>query len=178
MTVVYTIGHSTRTLEEFVGLLNYNQVKLLVDVRTIPASRRMPHFAKPALEVSMPQNSIGYLHMPELGGLRRAVPESINVGWRDLALRGYADYMQEDAFWRALEDLGVMAAQQQTAIMCAEALPRRCHRSLTSDALTVRGVEVRHIITGESEPSLHALTPFARVDESRISYPGPDTLAL
>jgi uncharacterized protein (DUF488 family) len=109
--------------------------------------------------------------------LRRARPDSINTGWRNASFRGFADYMQEDAFWRALESLELKASERRTAIMCAEAVPWRCHRSLISDALTVRGVEVRHMI-GKAAPSLHAVTPFARVVDGRISYPGADTLPM
>ena len=148
---------------------------LLVDVRTIPASRRMPHFAKAALERSLPEHGIRYLHMPELGGLRKPRPDSTNTGWRNVGFRGYADYMQTDEFWNAIDRL--QALPPQVAIMCAEAVPWRCHRSLISDALTVRGEEVRHI-TAVSEPSRHSVTPFARVQHGRITYPPPDTLGL
>lgn len=137
----------------------------------------MPHFAKPALERSLPEHGIAYRHMPELGGLRKPEPDSINVGWRNVSFRGYADYMQQDAFWIAIEKLESLAALRRVAIMCAEAVPWRCHRSLIADALTVRGVEVRHI-TGKGEPALHQLTPFARVEGGRISYPAPDRLDL
>lgn len=137
----------------------------------------MPHFAKSALERSLEASGIGYLHMPELGGLRKPKPDSLNTGWRNASFRGYADYMQEEAFWTALADLEALAATRRVAIMCAEAVPWRCHRSLTADALTVHGMEVRHI-TGRSEPSRHKLTPFARVDDGRITYPPPDTLPI
>ncbi len=148
---------------------------LLVDVRTIPASRRMPHFAKAAVERSLPEHGIRYLHMPELGGLRKPRPDSTNTGWRNVGFRGYADYMQTDEFWNAIDRL--LALPPQVAIMCAEAVPWRCHRFLISDALTVRGEEVRHI-TAFSEPSRHSVTPFARVQDGRIAYPPPDTLGL
>jgi len=164
-------------LAEFVDLLSEHGVELLVDVRTVPASRRMPHFAKAALERSLPEHGIAYLHMPELGGLRKPDLDSINTGWRNVSFRGYADYMQQDTFWDAIEHLESLAASQRVAIMCAEAVPWRCHRSLIADALTVRGVEVRHI-TGKGEAARHKLTPFARVEGGRISYPPPDTLAL
>jgi uncharacterized protein (DUF488 family) len=175
--VILTIGHSTRSLEEHVELVRHHRVELLVDVRTVPASRRMPHFGKAALERSLPEHGIAYLHMPELGGLRKAKPDSINLGWRNVSFRAYADHMQTREFWEAIERLEGIAAGRSTSVMCAEALPWRCHRSLLADALTVRGVEVRHI-TGRAEPAIHALTPFARVDQDRISYPAPDTLAL
>ena len=146
-------------------------------MRTVPASRRMPHFAKSALERSLPEHGIAYLHMPELGGLRKPQPDSINFGWRNSSFRGYADYMQTGEFWTAIESLEMLASERRTAIMCAEAVPWRCHRSLISDALTVGGVDVRHI-TSTATPSHHTLTPFARVEDGRITYPPPDTLAL
>ena len=137
----------------------------------------MPHFAKAALERSLPAHGIGYLHMPELGGLRKPRPDSTNTGWRNVSFRGYADYMQTAEFWTAIGRLIGLAGQRRLAIMCAEAVPWRCHRSLIADALTARGVEVRHI-TAPAEPSLHRLTPFARVEGGRITYPAPDTLGL
>jgi len=158
-----------------IKLLRHHGVTLLVDVRTIPASRRMPHFAKAALERSFPEHGIRYLHMPELGGLRKPRPDSTNTGWRNVGFRGYADYMQTDEFWTAIDRL--RALPPQVAIMCAEAVPSRCHRSLISDALTVRGEEVRHI-TAFSEPARHAVTPFARVQEGRVTYPPADTLPI
>ena len=150
---------------------------MLVDVRTVPASRRMPHFAKAALERSLAQHGIRYLHMPELGGLRKPKPDSINTGWRNVSFRGYADHMQTDEFWAGIERLESIAGGAPIVITCAEAVPWRCHRSLVSDALTVRGVEVRHI-TSRAEPARHALTPFAHVRGGRITYPAPDTLGL
>lgn len=137
----------------------------------------MPHFGKAVLERSLAEQRIGYLHMPELGGLRKPRPDSINTGWRNVSFRGYADYMQTDEFWAALDRLQRLGEQRRTAIMCAEAVPWRCHRSLIADALTVRGVEVRHI-TSAQEPAVHKLTPFARVADGRITYPAPDTLAI
>lgn len=148
-----------------------------MDVRTIPASRRMPHFAKAALERSLSERSITYRHMPALGGLRKPVRGSVNAGWRNGGFRGYADYMQGEDFWLALAELEALAEARRTAVMCAEAVPWKCHRSLLSDALTVHGVVVRHIL-GPAEPAVHALTPFAVVAKGRITYPPPDTLAL
>jgi uncharacterized protein (DUF488 family) len=136
----------------------------------------MPHFARAALEVSLPERGIAYMHMPELGGLRKPRTDSINTAWRNDGFRGYADYMQTDEFWRALRRLEELAASRRTAIMCAEAVPWRCHRSLIADALVVDGVEVRHI-TGKGEPAPHRLTPFGVVAGNRISYPA-DTLPL
>jgi uncharacterized protein (DUF488 family) len=146
-------------------------------VRTVPASRRMPHFAKAALERSLPAHGVAYRHMPELGGLRKPRADSTNTGWRNVSFRGYADYMQTDQFWTAIAALEQLATEQRVAVMCAEAVPWRCHRSLVADALVVRGVDVRHI-TGMQEPSPHRLTPFARVGGGRITYPLPDTLPL
>jgi uncharacterized protein (DUF488 family) len=141
----------------------------------MPASRRNPHFARAALERSLPAAGVRYRHMPELGGLRKPRSDSINGGLRNVGFRGYADYMQTDEFWTGIDRL--IAPSPRTAIMCAEAVPWKCHRSLIADALTVRGVEVRHI-TGAAAPALHDLTPFARVEDGRITYPPPDKLPL
>lgn len=149
----------------------------MADVRTVPASRRMPHFGKAALERMLPAHGIGYAHVPELGGLRKPRPDSVNLGWRNESFRGYADHMQTEEFWGALARLEEMAAARRVAVLCAEAVPWRCHRSLIADALTVEGVDVRHI-TGRGEPSPHHLTPFAVVAGGRITYPPPDTLAI
>ena len=157
--------------------MKLNGIELLVDVRTVPASRRVPHFSKGSLERSLLQHGIDYLHMPELGGLRKPKPDSINTGWRNVSFRGYADYMETEEFWDGIVRLESLAASRTVAIMCAEAVPWRCHRSLIADALTIRGVEVRHI-TGPAAPALHQLTSFARVEGGRITYPAPDTLGL
>jgi uncharacterized protein (DUF488 family) len=137
----------------------------------------MPHFAKASLERSLPAHGIAYLHMPELGGLRKPRPDSTNTGWRNVSFRGYADYMQTDDFWDAITALERLAQSRRVAVMCAEAVPWRCHRSLIADALLVRGDEVRHI-TGMGAPAPHRLTPFAHVQGGRITYPPPDTLPL
>jgi uncharacterized protein (DUF488 family) len=137
----------------------------------------MPHFARSALEQSLPGRGISYRHMPELGGLRKPKVDSTNLGWRNVSFRGYADYMQTDAFRDALAGLEGLATTKRVAILCAEAVPWRCHRSLIADALLVDGIEVRHI-TGMQEPSPHRLTPFARVEAGRVTYPPPDTLPL
>lgn len=133
----------------------------------------MPHFAKAALERSLPAHGIAYRHMPELGGLRKARPDSINTAWRNVSFRGYADYMQTDEFRAGID--GLLAMSPGTVIMCAEAVPWRCHRSLIADALTVRGAEVRHIISAAA-PAPHELTRFARIEDGHITYPAPDTL--
>jgi len=137
----------------------------------------MPHFSKQVLEKELPENGIAYRHMPELGGLRKPRSDSINTGWRNVSFRGYADYMQHEEFWEAIARLEHLAADTRVAVMCAEAVPWRCHRSLIADALTVGGIEVRHI-TGMSEPAAHKLTPFARVEDGHITYPAPDTLPI
>jgi uncharacterized protein (DUF488 family) len=174
---LFTIGHSTRSLDEFVGLLQANRVDLVADVRTAPGSRRMPHFAKAALADELPLRGIEYVHLPELGGLRKPKGDSINTGWRNLSFRGYADYMQTDAFARGLDRLLGMATEHDLAIMCAEAVPWRCHRSLIADALTARGFESWEII-GQAQPRLHSMTPFARVRADRVYYPSVDALPL
>ena len=158
-------------------MLKANGVERLVDVRTAPGSRRMPHFARASLEASLPGNGIEYVHMPELGGLRKPQRDSVNSAWRNDSFRGYADYMQTKDFWRGVDRLRELAASKRTAIMCAEAVPWRCHRSLISDGLTIQGVKVEHI-TGTGGPARHRLTPFAMVANGRITYPAADTLPL
>ena len=167
---LFTIGHSTRTFDELVELLQANKVDLVADVRTAPGSRRLPHFAKAALAAELPLRGIAYVHLPELGGFRKAKGDSINTGWRNASFRGFADYMQTDAFETGLDHLMTIAEQHALAIMCAEAVPWRCHRSLIADALTARRVEVLEII-GRGRPRLHTMTPFARVKAGRVYYP-------
>ena len=168
--LVLTIGHSTRTLEELIELLRHHEVELLIDVRTVPASRRMPHFMKASLERSLPDHGIAYMHMPELGGLRKPKPDSINSGWRNVGFRGYADYMQTPAFDEALDTLIQMSGAKRVAIMCAEAVPWRCHRSLIADALVIRGIRVVHILSVTSRLP-HERTRSARIEGLRITYP-------
>jgi uncharacterized protein (DUF488 family) len=168
--VVFTIGHSTRPIEEFIGLLGSNGVRRLIDIRTIPKSRRNPQFSADNLAASLHSAQIGYVHLKALGGLRHPRRDSVNTGWRNASFRGYADYMQTNEFEVALNRAIALAQQEPTALMCAEAVPWRCHRSLVSDALVVRGIEVREI-ANESAPQEHKLTPFARVDGTRITYP-------
>ncbi len=167
---VFTIGHSTRPIDEFIELLRANGVKLLIDIRTIPKSRHNPQFNSDALEKSLRAASIQYLHLKELGGLRRAKPDSINLGWRNASFRGYADYMQTPEFEAALENAVKLAEKTPTALMCAEAVPWRCHRSLVADALLVRGIRALEII-GPAKPKEHKLTPFARVRGTQVTYP-------
>jgi len=171
---LFTIGHSTRTLDELVALLREHGVSLLVDVRTAPGSRRMPHFSKAALAASLPDLGVEYRHLPELGGLRRPRPDSPNAGWRNDAFRGFADHMDTPAFRSGLDRLIDLVRRPTgvVAVMCAEAVPWRCHRGLIADALIVRGVEVRHIV-GSGPARVHAVTPFAHVEGDRITYPAP-----
>jgi uncharacterized protein (DUF488 family) len=169
-SVVFTIGHSTTTIEVFAGLLKAHGIKLLVDVRTIPKSRHNPQFNLDTLPNSLAGEGIGYVHLPGLGGLRHARRESINTGWRNASFRGFADYMQTPDFEAALDQLIDLARRQVVAIMCAEAVPWRCHWSLIADALLVRGVEVREII-GSGDARRHVLTPWAIVDHRNLTYP-------
>jgi uncharacterized protein (DUF488 family) len=168
--VIYTIGHSTRPIDEFIGILNAYGIGQLVDVRTIPRSRRNPQFGIEHLPGSLTTAGIAYRHMPGLGGLRHPQRDSINTGWRNAGFRGYADYMQTPEFQVNLEKLIQLASTAPTTIMCAEAVPWRCHRSLVADALSVRGVPVVEILS-ESSYRMHRLTPFAQVEGLRITYP-------
>ncbi|MBX6419974.1 MAG: DUF488 domain-containing protein [Nevskia sp.] len=167
---VWTVGHSTRPLAELVALLKAHGIAQLADVRSIPRSRKNPQFNADTLPTALAAAGIDYLHCPALGGLRRPRKDSPNDGWRNESFRGFADYMQTAAFASALEELLALARAKPTAMMCAEALPWRCHRSLIADALTVRGVDVLHI-GGSSRAAPHRLTPFAQVDGLRLSYP-------
>jgi uncharacterized protein (DUF488 family) len=171
--IVLTIGHSTRTIEEFVKLLQAHGVMCVVDVRTLPRSQHNPQFNRDTLPASLKAADIGYVHMPGLGGLRRPAPDSPNKGWKNASFRGYADYMQTSKFEKSLQGLIELAKQKRIAIMCAEAVPWRCHRSLIADALTVRGIHVEHIMSLKNRP-IHSLTPFAKVDGARITYPIED----
>jgi uncharacterized protein (DUF488 family) len=169
-TTVFTVGHSTRPIAEFIDVLHRYGIELLVDIRTVPGSRRNPQFGQKSLEQSLADAGIRYLHMKSLGGLRRTTEHSINLGWRNASFRGYADYMQTPEFAEAVDELAALAAEQRVAIMCAEAVPWRCHRSLVGDALLVRGIEVIDVLS-ETSSKPHALTPFAKVDGTRITYP-------
>jgi uncharacterized protein (DUF488 family) len=176
--VLWTIGHSTRPSDEFLALLKAHHIQQLVDVRTIPRSCHNPQFNQETLSRSLNDNGIAYTHRPQLGGLRKPKPDSINTGWRNASFRGYADYMQTDEFWRELEELIADSRLQPTSIMCAEAVPWRCHRSLVADALVSRGWEVRHIMS-EAKADQHQLTSFAVVKNGRLRYPKPkDDLRL
>jgi uncharacterized protein (DUF488 family) len=173
--VFYTIGHSTRSLDEFVTLLRAHGISGIADIRTVPKSRRHPHFSADALGVSLPQVGVSYRHFPGLGGLRKPRRDSRNSAWRHEGFRGYADYMETDDFRKALADLISWAEaagpERPVAIMCAEAVWWRCHRQLTADALVARGIDVRHV-TGTGPAAAHKLTEFARVVDGQVSYPG------
>jgi uncharacterized protein (DUF488 family) len=167
---VCTIGHSDRPLDDFIALLRENGVACVLDIRTVPRSRHNPQFNLDALPASLAQAGIGYRHIAALGGLRRAHADSPNTGWRNTSFRGYADYMQTPEFAHEVDALAQSAGKERYALMCAEAVPWRCHRSLVADALLVRGVPVEHIM-GPHKRKSHALTPFARVDGIHIVYP-------
>jgi uncharacterized protein (DUF488 family) len=168
--ILMTIGHSTRSIEEFVNLLNSNGVHLLVDVRTIPRSRHNPQFNRDSLPKSLEASGIAYTHLKDLGGLRKPKRDSMNTGWRNSSFRGFADYMQTAEFEAALKKLLQLAETRTCAIMCAEAVPWRCHRSLIADALLARHVSVEHIVSG-SHCHPHELTPFAKVRGTQVTYP-------
>jgi uncharacterized protein (DUF488 family) len=167
---ICTIGHSTRTLNEFMELLNVYNITLLVDVRTVPRSRYNPQFNKETLPATLQSFGIKYIHMPEIGGLRHPKKDSINLAWKNMGFRGYANYMQTKEFKDNLLKIVALARENCIVLMCAEALPWRCHRSLISDALVVRHVIVLHIISATSTIT-HELTEFAHVEGNQITYP-------
>jgi len=171
---VVTIGHSTRSLETFIHLLQIYDAKQVIDVRTVPRSRHNPQFNHDTLPDDLKAAGIGYLHMPGLGGLRRPQPDSINLGWRNASFRGFADYMRTPEFENHLGELATLAQVERTALMCAEALPWRCHRSLISDALEVKGIKVAHILSA-THLQPHRITPFARWDGKYLIYPAEKT---
>lgn len=167
---VHTVGHSTRGLEEFLALLRAHAVGVVVDVRRWPTSRRFPHFRKDELERALAADGVRYVWRGDLGGYRRPSPGSPNTGWRVGAFRAYADFMLTAEFDRIVAELEALAARERVALMCAEATPWRCHRQLLADAFLVRGWDVRHITERGCSP--HRLTPFARVEGTRIVYAG------
>jgi uncharacterized protein (DUF488 family) len=173
--VVSTVGHSTHALAELVALVREHGVATVADVRRFPRSRRHPQFDTTTLARELPAAGLDYVHLPGLGGFRRPRRDSPNTAWRNGSFRGYADYMLTDAFAAELDALLVRAEAAPTAIMCAEAVPWRCHRSLIADALVARGVVVRHIL-GPGRAELHALNPSARVEGTGVSYPGEASL--
>ncbi len=170
---VFTIGHSTRALEEFLGLLAREDIRQLADVRTFPSSRRHPHFNREALAASLAEHGIAYAHLPALGGRRRPRPDSPNAAWRNDGFRGYADHMHTDEFRDGVERLLGLADRAATTVMCAEAVPWRCHRNLIADALVARGVQVLHIMDAGTSP--HSLTKFAWVEDGEVRYGDPRT---
>ena len=178
--MIYTIGHSTRDLGEFLSLLASHRVAQVMDVRRYPASRRHPHFASDALATALAAAGIGYHHEPDLGGRRVALRDSANTAWRSAAFRGYADYMETPEFQAALARLRRLARARPTAILCAEAVPWRCHRQLIADALVARGETVGHIL-GATRVDPHRLSSHAQVlPGGRVRYPAgpPDQIAL
>jgi hypothetical protein len=168
--LVMTIGHSSRTIEEFIGLLQAHGVTRVVDVRTVPRSRHNPQFNKASLPDSLKKVGLSYVHMPGLGGLRHAGRGSLNMAWQNASFRGFADYMQTLAFEKSLEQLIQLAKQNRIALMCAEAVPWRCHRSLIADALLVRGICTEDIMS-LTRRHIHTLTAFAKVWGTTITYP-------
>lgn len=168
--IIYTIGHSTHPIDEFIEMLKARKIEQLVDVRTIPKSRYNPQFEQEALKKSLSEASIRYVYIQDLGGLRPAVKESTNLGWRNQSFRNYADYMQTEQFKNAVEELINISKDLTTAIMCAEAVPWRCHRSLVGDALLIRGVRVVDIMSLKNEKD-HKLTSFAEINGTDITYP-------
>jgi uncharacterized protein (DUF488 family) len=170
--IVLTVGHSNRPLEEFLRLLRTHEVTLVVDVRKMAGSRRNPQFGRDTLAEVLRQAGIGYVHMPGLGGMRRRRPDSPNTGWENASFQGYADYMLTPEFQRSLQELLERVGGERAALMCAEAVPWRCHRSLIADALVVNGVSVEHILSA-SRNQPHILRPWARVQGTRITYPPP-----
>ena len=171
---VYTIGHSTRSLEDLVSILKHYKIGTLVDVRTVPKSRHVPQFNEDNLKVELPKKDINYTHLEKLGGLRHAAKDSINLGWHNASFRGYADYMQTNGFADGMEELMVLAKSSTVAIMCAEAVPWRCHRSMVGDGLIVRGVEVIDIFD-KNKTQQEKITSFAVVDGKNITYPAEDS---
>jgi len=165
---VFTIGHSTRSFDRFVELLAREGVRCVADVRTFPASRRQPQFNAEALAAALAERGVDYVHLPGLGGRRRPRADSPNTAWRNEGFRGYADHMGTAEFQAGLDRLREIAAEQRTAVMCAEAVPWRCHRSLLADALVARGDTVLHILDTKTSP--HTLTPFAVVEDGAVRY--------
>jgi uncharacterized protein (DUF488 family) len=167
---IFTIGHSTRTLEELVKLLRAHGVRRVIDIRTIPRSRRNPQYNRETLGPALRSRKIGYVHLKNLGGLRHAKPNSRNLGWHNASFRGFADYMQTVGFEPALERAIKLAETKPSALMCAEAVPWRCHRSLVADALAARKIPVEHIMS-VSRANQHKITSFARVRRKEVTYP-------
>jgi uncharacterized protein (DUF488 family) len=172
VATLYTIGHSTRALIDFLIILRAHEITLLIDVRTVPRSRTNPQFNKDTLPCSLGEAGIRYEHNKALGGLRKATADSLNTGWRNASFRGYADYMSTAEFGEAVRELIALAEEQRTVVMCAESVPWRCHRSLIADAFVAAGHTAVHILSATNANS-HKLTSFARVQDGRVWYPGP-----
>ena len=168
---LWTIGHSTRPIDEFIGILKAYGIDLLADIRTVPRSRHNPQYEEAALRKALESCKIRYLHLTALGGLRHARKGSINTGWKNASFRGYADYMQTQEFEAAIDEMIALAAGKTVAVMCAEAVPWRCHRSLVGDALLAHGIDVIDILS-ETSAKPHKMTPWARIQGMRITYPG------
>jgi uncharacterized protein (DUF488 family) len=168
--MIFTIGHSTRTADAFLALLQAHGITGVADVRTVPRSRRHPHFSRESLAAFLMAHGIDYIHLPGLGGLRKPRPDSANGGWRHEGFRGYADHMGTREFVEALDALVAFAGERRVAVMCAEAKWWQCHRQLIADALVARDLEVRHVMSSR-EAARHELTPFARVTGSTVRYP-------
>ncbi|MBY5956899.1 DUF488 domain-containing protein [Membranicola marinus] len=168
--MIYTIGHSTRSIENFIAILKNYEISQLVDIRTIPKSRRNPQYGQENLKESLEVEGIQYIHMKDLGGLRPSTGESVNKGWKNQSFRNYADYMQTDEFVSAVNELKELCRAETTAMMCAEAVPWRCHRRLVGDALIVRGEKVWDIFDLNNVRE-HTMTPFAEVEGKKIIYP-------
>ena len=169
LKTVWTIGHSTHTLEEFIAMLHPFKIDIVVDIRSYPGSRKFPQFNKEALEISLPENKINYIHLKKLGGRRKVNPESKNTSWRHAAFRGYADYMVTDSFAEGIKELTEIAQQKRTAYMCSEAVWWRCHRSMVSDYLKAEGWDVQHIM-GVGKATEHPYTQPARVVDGKLTY--------
>lgn len=172
---VFTIGHSTHPLEDFIKLIKDHKIKSVIDIRTIPRSRHNPQFNGDTLPYTLGKAGLGYQHMAGLGGLRHAHADSANSGWRNTSFRGFADYMQTPEFEENLEALISLTQKEAIVLMCAEAVPWRCHRSLIADALVMRGITVEHILSRTSCRT-HVLTPWAQIQGNVITYPTPDIL--
>jgi uncharacterized protein (DUF488 family) len=166
---IWTIGHSTHSFEEFVAMLHSFSIELIADIRSFPGSRRFPQFNKEALEISLPQNKIGYVHLKNLGGRRKANPDSKNTGWRNISFRGYADYMETGLFKEGINELVKSALERRTAYMCSEALWWRCHRSMISDYLKLEDWKVMHIM-GIGKAEEHSYTAPARIVHGELNY--------
>ena len=169
---IWTIGHSTRTLEEFLGLLSEYRIEAIADVRRFPGSRRYPYFASDALAATLPAHDIAYQWIPKLGGRRKVQPGSPNTAWRNASFQGYADYTATAEFADGLAELLKLAASRRTALMCAEAVWWRCHRSIIADVLKLRGIEVIHIIDA-THTTVHPYTSPARIENGRLNYAAP-----